>query len=276
MRNVTAIFTSFNRKEQSLRCVRSLAEQNPSITFRFIVVDDGSTDGTGEALLRLPDTDLTLVEGNGNLYWCGGMRKGIETFLASEPADEGYCLLANDDVAFYPHSIEKLFDRMAGRSDVVVVGAAQNEEGKFTYGLKCREAWYKKNITKRIEPSEKEIEGETFNANCVLIPNPIIKSMGNLDPVYRHSLGDYDYGFRLSRAGYHLISSKEYVGVCDKNSIQGTWNDTTLSRKERLQKKESPKGSPRKEWWHFLRKNFGLLSAVKYSVIPYIRILLRK
>ena len=83
MRNVTAIFTSFNRKEQSLRCVKSLTEQNPSVDFHFIVVDDGSTDGTGEALLGLPDTDLTLVEGNGNLYWCGGMRKGIETFLAS-------------------------------------------------------------------------------------------------------------------------------------------------------------------------------------------------
>ena len=274
--NVTAIFTSHNRKEKSLRCVQSLTEQNPAVGFHFIVVDDGSTDGTGEALSRLSEIDITVIRGDGNLFWCGGMRKGLEAFLDSDPADDDYCLLLNDDVEFYAHSIEKLFDRLAGRADHVIVGATQSEEGRFTYGLKRREAWYKKNVTRRIEPSSEEIEGETFNANCVLLPNPIVKRMGNLDPLYRHSLGDYDYGFRLCRAGYHLISSKEYVGVCDKNSIQGTWNDTTLTRKERLKKKESPKGSPRKEWWHFLKKNFGFMSAVKYSIIPYIRILLRK
>ena len=45
---------------------------------------------------------------------------------------------------------------------------------------------------------------------------------------------------------------------------------------ERLKKKESPKGSPFSEWWHFLYKNYNLYFAVKYSVIPYIKILIRR
>lgn len=97
-----------------------------------------------------------------------------------------------------------------------------------------------------------------------------------MDKAYTHSLGDYDLGFAMTRKGYKLISSVDYVGVCNGNPTKGTWMDTSLSRKERLKKKEAPKGSPSKEWWHFLIKNFGVISAVKYSIIPYIRIFLKK
>ena len=186
------------------------------------------------------------------------------------------CTYYYDDVQFTNRSIEAMFERLKNREDTVVVGATCNDDGKFTYGLKCREKWYKKNITKRIEPSNEEIVGETFNANCVLIRNEILKNVGNMDNIYTHSLGDYDLGFSITRHGYKLISSEDYVGVCNGNPSKGTWMDTSLSRRERLKKKESPKGSPAKEWWHFLLKNFGMISAVKYSIIPYIRIILKK
>lgn len=275
MKKVTVIFTCFNRKEKTTTCIRTLTKLNPNINFSFIVVDDASTDGTAEAIKDM-GLDAKIIIGTGNLFWCGGMRVGIENYLNSNPSDEDYCLLVNDDVRFYDRSIETMFKRLHDRRDTVIVGATCNDNGEFTYGLKCREKWYKKNITKRIEPSEHEIVGETFNANCVLIRNEILKKVGNIDKVYTHSLGDYDLGFAMTKNGYKLISSSDYIGVCNGNPSMGTWTDTSLSRKERLRKKESPKGSPAKEWWHFLIKNFGVLSALKYSVIPYIRIILKK
>lgn len=274
-RKVTAILTCFNRKEKTITCLKTLTEGNQEIDFSFIVVDDNSTDGTAEAVTSL-GLNVTLLTGTGNLFWCGGMRYGIEYFLDSKPSDRDFCLLVNDDVVFKAHSIEKMFERLADRTDTVVVGATCDDNGNFTYGLKKKEKWYKKNITKRIEPSEEIVVGETCNANCVLIPNPILKAVGNMDAVYTHSLGDYDLGFRMTRAGYRLISSAEYVGVCNGNSVKGTWGDTSLSRKERLKKKESPKGSPFKEWWHFLYRNYGVGTAIKSSVNPYIKILLKK
>lgn len=275
MKKVTVIFTCFNRKEKTITCIKTLTKLNPNIDFSFVIVDDASTDGTAEAIKEL-GLDTKIITGTGNLFWCGGMRVGIEDYLNSNPADDDYCLLVNDDVMFYDRSIETMFKRLQDRKDTVIVGATCNDKGKFTYGLKCREKWYKKNITKRIEPSEGEVVGETFNANCVLVRNEILKNVGNIDKAYTHSLGDYDLGFAMTKKGYKLISSADYIGVCNGNSSKDTWTDTKLSRKERLKKKESPKGNPTKEWWHFLMKNFGVISAVKYSAIPYVRIILKK
>ena len=275
MEKVTVIFTCFNRKEKTVKCLKTITEYNPNIEFDFIIVDDASTDGTLDEIGKL-NLKTQIIHGDGNLFWCGGMRKGIDAYLSRQLTEKDYCLLINDDVAFYEGSIEKMFERLNGRKDTVVVGATCNSQGKFTYGLKVREKWYKKNMTRRIEPSPEEIQGETCNANCILLPGMILKDVGNMDSAYRHSLGDYDIGFRMTRKGYRLISSADYIGVCNDNPIQGTWMDRSLSRKDRLKKKESIKGSPANEWWYFLYKNYGLISAVKHSIIPYVKILLGK
>lgn len=271
--HITAIMTCFNRKEKTVTCLKTLVNNNPQIDFSFIIVDDGSTDGTEEAAKNL-GFDTEIIKGDGNLYWCGGMRTGIAAFLSRANIDDGYCLLVNDDVVFFERSIENMIERQNGRKDTVVVGATCDNAGRFTYGLKCREKWYKKNITKRIEPSDNEVNGEMFNANCVLIPNAVIHKAGNMDSHYTHGLGDYDYGFAMCRAGVRLISSDTYVGGCCHNSSKGTWNDKSLGLKERLKQKESPKGSPTKEWFYFLNKNFGLCSAIRYTVTAYIKLLL--
>lgn len=275
MKKVTAILTCFNRKEKTVTCLKTLTQLNPDIDFSFIIVDDASTDGTVESIKQL-ELNTKILLGNGNLFWCGGMRVGIECFLNSKPNPNDFCMFVNDDVSFYPHSIEKMFDRLGNRKNVVVVGATCDSNGAFTYGLKAKEVWYKKNISKRIYPSKDEVIGDAFNANCVLLPNRVVIDNGNMDSVYRHGLGDYDYGFMLSRAGVKIISTEDYVGVCEGNKVEGTWSDRSLPIKERIMKKESPKGSPAKEWWHFLYKNYGLADAIIHTLIPYLKIFLRK
>lgn len=275
MKNVTVIFTCYNRKEKSVACINSLVNNNTAINFNFIVVDDGSTDGTCEAIEAIKGVDIHVITGNGNLYWCGGMRKGIDHYLKSYANKDGYCLLVNDDVLFYPHSIENMFVRLNDRNDYVIVGATCDSEGNFSYGLRKKELWYKKYVSKKILPTNEEIVGDMFNANCVLIPDEILRDVGNMDSSYTHGLGDYDYGFEITRKGYKVISTNDYVGECNGNPANGSWMDKSLSRRERLKKKESPKGSPAGEWWHFLYKNYGIATAVIHSIIPYCKILFK-
>lgn len=272
MKTLTVIFTCFNRKQKTITAMKSLVEKNPSIKFKFIIVDDKSTDGTVEAIKKL-NYDSKIINGTGKLFWCGGMRVGIDRYLNINDGTD--CLLVNDDVDFYPAAIEKIVKQLAGRKDTVIVGATCDKKGRITYGL--RKSRDKNSIWMlTIEPNIDEELGESMNANCVLIPYEIARKIGNLDSVYTHSLGDYDLGFRIHRMGYRLVSSYEYVGICEENSFENTWRDATLSRKERLKKKESSKGSPAKEWWHFLYKNYGLIKAIKYSITPYVRILIGK
>lgn len=274
---VTVMLTCYNRIKYTIPCVEALVEGNPKVSFHFIITDDNSTDGTKEALEKLPYS-ITLLSGNGQLFWNGGMEKTLDCALTkSEKTD--YYLLVNDDVEFFKGSIEALIKRQkeAPKEEVcskaVIVGSTEDRDGRTSYGGV-------KLLSKRfarfalVEPSEVYEECDTFNGNCVLIPREVFFKAGNVDSVYRHSMSDYDYGMRIRKLGYTIYNSSEHVGKCNDNDVVGSWRDVTLKRGERLKKKESPKGLPRRDWYHFIRKNYGFFPAIYHSITPYIRILL--
>lgn len=68
---------------------------------------------------------IDVLRGTGNLFWAGGMRKGIA--YAKENTDSDYYLLVNDDVDFMPEAISKMIqtlqDKKLGyQKDTVLVG----------------------------------------------------------------------------------------------------------------------------------------------------------
>lgn len=269
-KKITVLFTCFNRKEKTIRAMKSIVEKNKGIEFKFIIVDDNSNDGTVDAITELGyNTDIII--GTGNLFWCGGMRVAINRYF--DINDGSDCLLINDDVDFFDRAIEEMVYQQ--KKDQIIVGAVCDKKGEFTYGLRVEKNKHTIELD-AIYPNANEIEGDTMNANCVLIPYVAIHRAGNMDSHYIHSLGDYDLGYRLKKLGYHLVSSFDYVGVCEANPFEGTWRDSELPRLERLKKKESPKGTPAGEWFYFLRKNYGFYKAVKYSLTPFVKILIRQ
>lgn len=275
---VAVIMTCHNRKEKTVNCVKELSEGNPEILFQFIIVDDGSTDGTAQELEKITDLtrredcgrgSLFILYEDGNQYWAGGMRKGM--LFAKEKIEADYCLLVNDDVNFFNHSIEKMEKMCYGN---VVVGATCDEENRLTYGG-ARYSGRGIHFDKvGIEEANKKCD--TFNANCVLIPFEIFIKIPVIDSHYIHTLGDFDYGLEIKRNGFEMRVADFYVGCCTLNNKNGTWSDTSLSRWERIKKKESIKGAPFKQWFYFLKKNFGFRQALIYGFIPYIRIMIGK
>lgn len=278
---IIAVFTCFNRKARTKNCIHTLAAGNPGCEFTFAAVDDNSTDGTGEMLeaLREEGYDIRLLKGNGSLFYSGGMRLGMEYVLERAAAGkEGtetyeYLLMLNDDVAFYENCIEKMAAQSKEQGNAVIVGVMCDREQHMTYSA----VKYTRGIHyRKLAISEWEVPADTFNANAVLIPYEAFQKVGAMDRHYVHSLGDFDYGLSIKRAGYPIYPSKEYAGVCEGNPSAGGWQDASLSRKERIRQKESVKGAPTRQWFYFLRKNFGLLTAVKGCVTPYIRIMIWK
>lgn len=271
---IAVILTCFNRKEKTEQCIRKIAKGNPEYDFSFVVVDDCSNDGTFEKLQDMQkEFDIRLLKTDGDAYYSGGMRMGMKYALENLCETSSYVLLINDDVSFYENFVKRIINQSKAQKNAVVVGATCNEEGNLSYSA----IKYIKGISyKKLSVTDWEIEADTFNANCVLIPVQVFLQAGQMDAYYIHSLGDFDYGLQIKRSGAVLHVSKEYVGVCNNNSTENTWVDTTLTRRERMRKKEQIKGAPAKQWFYFLKKNFGLFVAVKGSITPYIRILIGK
>lgn len=270
MIKVLGLVTCFNRKEKTVRALKNLIQGNPTIDFSFIVADDASTDGTVQALESF--NMVTVLSGDGTLFYSGGMRLAIEKAKCLKEQFD-YCLLFNDDVEFYDSAIEKLKEK---EKNVIWVGPTCDEQGVLTYGGIVKTSVWRPKTEIIMGKNTSGKECDTFNANCVLIPWNIFIILDNIDAIYTHSMGDFDYGFSAKKKGVKIKVSDEYVGVCPDNPVQVSWRNTKLSRRERFQRKESPKGLPGKEWFHYLNKNYNLLTAIIYSLIPYVRILIKK
>lgn len=279
--NVLAIMTCFNRKDKTVTAIDTLSHGNPGTNITFIAVDDGSTDGTGLKLEELKNsgTSIEIINGDGNLFYSGGMRKGISkakqmlTPIENNRYPYDAVLLFNDDVMFFEGCLDNILKNPLDR---IYVGPTCDDKGNLTYG---GARYSKAPMSIRcdyIGPDDPDRLCDTFNANCVIIPSDIFYHMDNIDSKYTHGIGDFDLGLSLSKKGVKIEVVDSYCGICHKNPVKGTYHDTSLPRLERLKKKESPKGLPSKLWFYYLNKNFGPAYAIFYSITPFIKLLLGK
>ena len=67
----------YNRRDITLQCLKSLSRLNcEGLQIHTIIVDDGSTDGTSEAIKKdFPEVEI--IKGDGNLWFSEGTNVGI-------------------------------------------------------------------------------------------------------------------------------------------------------------------------------------------------------
>jgi GT2 family glycosyltransferase/glycosyltransferase involved in cell wall biosynthesis len=273
MGTLAVLIASHNRRERTLTCLNSVfAQQFPAgLNVDVLLVDDGSSDGTSDAVRqRFPE--VRLLQGDGNLFWTGGMR------LAFGEALKGsfdYYLWLNDDVNLYLDALKRLVSLSEALGDeAIVVGATQDAEtGAHTYGgVRHASRWHPLKFAS-VLPGREPREAETMNGNCVLIPAHVARMVGDLRANFTHGISDFDYGLRARRLGIRIWVAAGYVGTCSWNKSEGTWADPTLSLAERWSKVRDPKGLPPKQWAAFAHLHAGWAWPL-WSVTPYVRLLL--
>ena len=108
---IAVVMTVFNRRAMTLACLEALrTQQVPDGTVDVFVVDDGSTDGTAQAVVQ-HHPDVRLLHGDGQLYWNGGMRLALAEAMEG---DYDYYLWINDDTRLDDDGVRLCFcDRAA-------------------------------------------------------------------------------------------------------------------------------------------------------------------
>jgi GT2 family glycosyltransferase len=104
-----AIVLSWNGREDTLRCLESLTQASAPGGLGIVCVDNGSADGSVEAVReRFPS--VTVIENGANLGYSGGNNVGIRHALA---AGAEWVVLVNNDAVVAPDFAEG-FQRVAG------------------------------------------------------------------------------------------------------------------------------------------------------------------
>ncbi len=284
MKHVLGILTVYNRIEKTRQCLDSL-QNNDGITWHFVITDDGSTDGTGEYFASRED--VTVVKGDGSLFYSGGMRKAIErakSFLFEKteekyvaPIDRNYdyVLLLNNDVVFEENTISRMISELQDKR-ALLAGNVCDTDGNFSYGAKQKTSSWMPHYEKVMPKDTFDEEADLANGNCLLIPADLFMKLPNIDPVYIHSLGDYDYTLAAGKIA-PIYGTSYYVGVCENDhEQQGSWQDPKVPVRERIRKKETPQGNPSKQWFHFLKKNYNLITALLFLLNDYRKIILHR
>ncbi len=199
----------YNRREVTLAGLRSLlAADRTGLDLHVVVVDDGSIDGTGQAI-RSEFPEIEVVDGDGTLNYSKGTNLAIEAGLRRSPR---YVVALNDDSEFDPGFLTALV-RCAEAHPRSVVGALLTQQGRPGYAFQVGQQWstwfggWRVPQDLRIgDLPDRAFRVECIVGNCVLVPAAAIREVGLQDgDRFPHGFGDAEWTMRLRRAGWDLL-----------------------------------------------------------------------
>jgi GT2 family glycosyltransferase len=279
-RTMAVLMTCHNRKAMTMQCLANIFDQELPLDYRLAVylADDGSTDGTREAV-RNGFPEVNLIMADGSLFWSGGMHLAWQH--AAE-TDADFYLWMNDDTFLLPgciRTLERTWREFAsgGRERCIVVASCLDPKtGARSYGGEnTRDGHPGRPVAVLPDPSLPKV-CETFNGNCVLVPKATFAALGIMRK-FRHAISDTDYGLLATRKGIPVVIAPGYWAECVLNPVfecpHSAWQDRSRPRAERWRYLVGRRGLPPLDWWRFLWTHAGIRALI-YWPIPYAKVLL--
>lgn len=210
--SVAAVVVTYNRKPLLEECIASLLKQSARADLRVYVVDNASTDGTGEAMREYARRGEILYFHTGaNLGGAGGFEYGIRE-AAKGPFD--YIWVMDDDTIPTGAALQALLDAAEELSPFGFLSS----HALWSDGSVCTMNVQRKDIMRKLKLSELRkrvipVEYATFVS--LLIPMSVARELGA--PIGEFFIwgDDWEYTRRISK------KYKSYV-VTDSKVIHKT------------------------------------------------------
>ena len=262
---VAVLIACHNRKAKTLRCLDSLFQARPkNWVFNIYLVDDGSTDGTSEAVRNF-NRDIIIIEGTGNWYWAHSMYQA--EIAINKPYDA--ILWINDDVDLFKDSLSQINSFRIKFPDSILVGQLKESlENKISYGGYLKYDRHPFHFNRVFAENNLETI-DSFNGNLVFIPKVISEIVGHIDGGFAHAYADIDFGLRARRIGIENRVIPGFIGICESN-LDPEYKSLTAELKALLDTKSNPLRSQVR----FLKRHGGIFWWV-FIFIPFLRIFLK-
>ena len=234
-------------------------QEHSDMQMTVYLTDDGSTDGTGEAVQdQFPD--IKVLRGTGDLFWAGGMRNSWNK--ASKGNYDAFLLL-NDDTNVYSNVFDQLLQTHKEclttykESGIYIGSTVDPDSGEYTYG---GAAFLNRFMFKYkfLHPNGRVQECELGNANIMMVTKDIVSKIGLLSSGYRHGVADYDYTLKASKKNLPILICPDYCGTCAHDHSDIYESFPKKSFKERFRLLKHPLGLDFNSNLLLMRKHFPI------------------
>lgn len=217
-----------NRRELTRRCLECLSVQTYP-HYKIIVVDDGSTDGTGE-MIAAQFPHVTVLRGDGNLWWTEATNVGIRHArqLAAEnsgtlPGERHFVLTLNDDTEVQPDYLDTLLATeqqyrpcVVGSPSVDVDNPGHLEFAGTRMNLVLAGGHHMADDFGRSYSALLQhgdaLDTDSLPGRGTLIPMEVFDKIGLFDAKrFAHYMADVEFSVRAHKAGYRLVVSTKSV-----------------------------------------------------------------
>lgn len=207
----SVIIPVYNNLEYTRQCINSILENTPEFNeIQFIIVDNASTDGTGEYLSNLCKEykNIEVISNSENLGFAKGCNQGIRA------AKSKFIVLLNNDIVVTKGWLSNLIQEAQMYPDVGIVGSRllypnsniiQHIGVKFAKVLDYHPYHYSKLRDQKYVPeAEISTDYNCVTFACVLIKKEVFDKIGLLDEEYINSYEDVDFCIRAREAGFRI------------------------------------------------------------------------
>jgi N-acetylglucosaminyl-diphospho-decaprenol L-rhamnosyltransferase len=202
--SVSIIIVSFNARADLERCLESLRAAPPATSHEILVVDNGSTDGSGDAARR--GAGVRVIDAGSNLGFARANNVGIR-----DSSGENFLLL-NSDTVVPAGAIDQLMAELARHPDVAVVGPRlvdANGRAELSFGRmigplnELRQQWWARGPVDAL--TRRRQYPDWVSGACLLVRRTDAEAVGLLDERYFMYAEDVDFCAAIRARGRRIL-----------------------------------------------------------------------
>ncbi|MCC5938450.1 MAG: glycosyltransferase family 2 protein [Lunatimonas sp.] len=201
--SVALVVVNWNTYGYTKNCLDQAAKLDYP-NFEVILVDNGSSDGSGDRI-QAEYPHITFLSNDRNLGFTGGNNRGIDVALER---GFSYIFLLNNDTYFDPGFLDPLVSHMEmhpGTGAVQpLIYESNGAKGVWHAGGVFNRFTGKTSSIKRTVDLQSPYPSQWLTGCAFLVRSTVVRQIGTLRDAYFAYFEDVDWSFRIKHAGYTL------------------------------------------------------------------------